>query len=136
MCIRDSNDDPDPDNLIPRGQGIASEVDTSSATSMPLQAGQMSIHHTKIFHASFNNSRDTRRIGLGISYIPTSVIDVGEVKANALLVRGEDSFNNFLPERRLQGAGSEKQYAYHLELMKRFRQRQDHGASFSKASLA
>ena len=130
------NDDPDPDNLIPRGQGIASEVDTASATSMPLQAGQMSIHHTKIFHASFNNDRETRRIGLGISYIPTSVKDVGEVKANALLVRGEDRFNNFLPEKRLRDAGSEEQYAYHLELMKRFRQRQDHGASFSKASLA
>lgn len=130
------NDDPDPGNLIPRGQGIASKVDTASAVSMPLQAGQMSIHHTKLFHASFNNNRDTRRIGLGISYIPTSVKDVGEVKANALLVRGEDTFNNFLPERRLEDAGSEAQNAYHLELMKRFRQRQDHGASFSKASLA
>ncbi|MED5313198.1 MAG: phytanoyl-CoA dioxygenase family protein [Pseudomonadota bacterium] len=130
------DDDSDPGNLIPRGQGIASEVDATTATSMPLQAGQMSIHHTKLFHASFNNNRDIRRIGLGISYIPTSVRDVGDAKAHALLVRGEDRFNNFLAEKRLLKAGTEEQFDYHLELMKRFRQRQDQGASFSKASLA
>lgn len=129
------NDDADPDNLIPRGQGIACEVDTENATSMPLQAGEMSIHHTRLFHASFNNRRDIRRIGLGISYIPTSVRDVGEAKAHALLVRGKDEFNHFLEEKRLQEAGSASQFDYHLALMKRFRQRQDEGASFSKASL-
>ncbi|MGB1546440.1 MAG: phytanoyl-CoA dioxygenase family protein, partial [Candidatus Puniceispirillaceae bacterium] len=74
------NDDSNPDNLIPRGQGLAININTEHAVSMPLQAGQMSLHHTKLFHASFNNKRDTRRIGFGISYIPTSTKDIGKTK--------------------------------------------------------
>ena len=131
----DHNDDADPNNMIPRGQGLAIEVETETAVGMPLQAGQMSLHHTKLFHASFNNRRDTRRIGFGISYIPTEVKDIGNTPANALLVRGEDKNNNFLPEKRLEEPGSHDQFDYHLSLMKQFRKRQDKGASFSKAKL-
>jgi len=131
----DHNDDTNPDNMIPRGQGLAIEVETETAVGMPLQAGQMSLHHTKLFHASFNNMRDTRRIGFGISYIPTDVKDIGNTPANALLVRGEDKYNNFLPEKRLESPGSQDQFDYHLSLMKQFRKRQDEGASFSKARL-
>ena len=93
------NDDDSPENLIPRGQGLAEEIDTSRAVSMPLKAGQMSLHHTKLFHASFNNNRDGRRIGFGI-YIPSQVRDIGKTKAHALLVRGEDRHRNFLSEMR------------------------------------
>ena len=131
----DHNDDADPNNMIPRGQGLAIDVDTEAAVSMPLQPGQMSLHHTKLFHASFNNRRDTRRIGFGISYIPTEVKDIGNTPANALLVRGKDKNNNFLPEKRLEDPGSQGQFDYHLSLMKQFRKRQDEGASFSKAKL-
>ena len=74
---------------------------------MPLKAGQMSLHHTKLFHASFNNNRDGRRIGFGISYIPTEVRDIGKTKAHALLVRGEDRHRNFLSEMRMKEEGSE-----------------------------
>jgi hypothetical protein len=95
----------------------------------------MSLHHTKLFHASFNNRRDSRRIGFGISYIPTEVKDIGNTPANALLVRGKDKYNNFLPEKRLASPGSKAQFDYHLSLMKQFRKRQDEGASFSKAKL-
>ena len=45
----DHNDDTNPDNMIPRGQGLAIEVETETAVGMPLQAGQMSLHHTKLF---------------------------------------------------------------------------------------
>jgi ectoine hydroxylase-related dioxygenase (phytanoyl-CoA dioxygenase family) len=131
----DHNDDADPNNMIPRGQGLAIDVDTEAAVSMPLQPGQMSLHHTKLFHASFNNRRETRRIGFGISYIPAEVKDIGNTPANALLVRGEDKYNNFLNEKRLQAPGSQDQFDYHLSLMKQFRKRQDEGASFSKATI-
>ena len=131
----DHNDDADPNNMIPRGQGLAIDVDTKAAVSMPLQPGQMSLHHTKLFHASFNNRRETRRIGFGISYIPAEVKDIGNTPANALLVRGEDKYNNFLNEKRLKAPGSQDQYDYHLSLMKQFRKRQDEGASFSKAKI-
>ena len=131
----DHNDDADPNNMIPRGQGLAIDVDTQAAVSMPLQPGQMSLHHTKLFHASFNNKRETRRIGFGISYIPTEVSDIGNTPANALLVRGADKYNNFLNEKRLEAPGSPNQFDYHLSLMKQFSKRQDEGASFSKAKI-
>ena len=131
----DHNDDADPNNMIPRGQGLAIDVDTQAAVSMPLQPGQMSLHHTKLFHASFNNRRATRRIGFGISYIPAEVKDIGKTPANALLVRGKDKYNNFLNEKRLEAPGSPNQFDYHLSLMKQFRKRQDEGASFSKAKI-
>lgn len=129
------DDDENPDNLIPRGQGLAMEVNREQAVSMPLQAGQMSLHHTKLFHASFGNNRDTRRIGFGISYIPAATRDLGKTKAHALLVRGEDHFHNFLAEKRLAIPESPEQFAYHLDLMRQFRKRQDEGATFSKAQL-
>ena len=126
------NDDDSPENLIPRGQGLAEEIDTSGAVSMPLKAGQMSLHHTKLFHASFNNNRNERRIGFGISYIPTEVRDIGKTKAHALLVRGEDRHRNFLSEMRMKEEGSESQKTYHTSLMRQFRKRQDDGAKYSK----
>ena len=131
----DHNDDINPDNMIPRGQGLATEIDTTEAVSMPLQAGQMSLHHTKLIHASFNNNREERRIGFGISYIPTSVKDIGKTPAHALLVRGKDKHKNFLEEKRLSASLTKVQMAYHLELMKQFRKRQDEGALHSKASI-
>ena len=77
--------------------------------------------------------RTTRRIGFGISYIPAEVKDIGNTPAHALLVRGEDKYNNFLPEKRLASPGSPEQFEYHLSLMKQFRKRQDEGASYFKS---
>ena len=45
---------------------------------------------------------------------------------------GEDGFGNFLAENRLRKAGTEEQFDYHLELMKRFRERQDRARPFQK----
>ena len=89
------NDDINADDMIPLGQGLAAEVDTSSAVSMALQAGQTSLHHTKLIHASFNNSCSERRIGFGISYIPASVKDIGKTPEYALLDKGEDRCKHF-----------------------------------------
>ena len=44
--------------MRPRGQGLASQIDTSEDVSMPLSPGQMSLHHTKLINASFNNNRN------------------------------------------------------------------------------
>ena len=89
------NDEINADNMVLRGQGLAAEVGTSSAISMALQAGQISLHHTKLIHASFNNSRSEHRIGFGISYIPASVKDIGKTPEYALLDKGEDRCKHF-----------------------------------------
>jgi len=72
---------------------------------------------------------------LELATYPQTFKDIGNTPANALLVRGEDKYNNFLPEKRLESPGSQNQLDYHLSLMKQFRKRQDEGASFSKAKI-
>ena len=61
----------DPDNLLSRGQTLAVDVDRSKTAFMPVKAGQFSLHHTHLVHNSRPNRSNDRRIGLGISYIPT-----------------------------------------------------------------
>jgi short chain dehydrogenase len=59
-------------------------------------AGEFSLHHTLILHRSQPNRSLGRRIGLGISYIPTHVRHVSAtVKAPAMLMRGVDAFGHF-----------------------------------------
>lgn len=129
------DDDHNTLNLIPRGQGIADTIDVAHAKSMPLDPGQMSLHHTNAIHASFANERSTRRIGLGISYIPTECKNIGSMPATALLVRGNDEFNHLQVEKRLFAAETIAQYDYHQELMTIFRNRQDEGTKQPTGAL-
>ncbi len=71
-------------------------MDDSPAVHAPLRAGEFSLPHTLTLHRSQPNRSRGRRIGLGISYIPTHVRHVSEkVKAPAMLVRGVDAFGHF-----------------------------------------
>ena len=62
----------DTENLLSRGQTLAVDVDRQRTAFMPVKAGQFSLHHTHLVHNSRPNHYHDRRIGLGISYIPTS----------------------------------------------------------------
>jgi ectoine hydroxylase-related dioxygenase (phytanoyl-CoA dioxygenase family) len=87
-------------NLLTRGQEIAVEVDESKAQFMPLQPGEMSLHHVRLFHDSRPNETDDRRIGLAIRYIPTRIKQISGYVDGATLVRGVDRFKNFEAEPR------------------------------------
>ena len=56
----------DADNLLSRGQEIAVEVPDGEGVEVPLSAGEMSLHHVLLAHASGPNLSDDRRIGLAI----------------------------------------------------------------------
>lgn len=126
------DDQPDAMNMIRRGQGISGRFDHETGTFMPLEAGQMSLHHTDLVHASGSNDSDDRRIGYAISYIPAHVRPAGAVQPSALCVRGRDH-GHFLPERRLSRASSEEDRRQHQEALARFRALQDAGFSAAKA---
>ena len=81
-------------NLLTRGQEIAMEVDETQAVDVPLQAGEMSLHHVRLVHGSKPNTTDNRRIGLAVRYVPTYVRQV-KLRDSAMLVRGEDRHGNF-----------------------------------------
>ncbi len=93
-------DAPGNGSLLSKGQHIVEAFDSSDVRSIDLQPGEMSLHHTRLVHYSEPNNSSRRRIGLGASYIPTSVRCTGTVRHTAGLVRGVDRFNHFDDEPR------------------------------------
>jgi non-haem Fe2+, alpha-ketoglutarate-dependent halogenase len=111
----------DPENLLSRGQTLAGEVDRTKTVFMPVRAGQFSLHHTHLVHNSRPNRSHDRRIGLGISYIPTWARCTSPTRVTAMLVRGEDKYGHFDDERRpIHEAGPEER-TFHAEAVARFR---------------
>ena len=85
----------EPNNLLTRGQEIAVDVAKDASIDMPLQAGQMSLHHVLLAHGSEPNRTNDRRIGLAIRYVPTHVHQINGDRGSATLVRGVDTFHHF-----------------------------------------
>jgi non-haem Fe2+, alpha-ketoglutarate-dependent halogenase len=125
-------DDPGEHNLILRGQAIFDEFEGEAGQPMPLKAGEMSLHHTRLVHCSRPNEYHDRRMGFGISYIPAHVKDVGSSPGSAMLVRGVDRWEHFAPEHRAGAALSEEAYENHRVLMAQFRARQDSNAEIKR----
>lgn len=87
-----------PDNLLTRGQELKLDVDPAEFVDMVLDAGEISLHHVMLAHASEPNRSGDRRIGLAIRYIAPHVHQITGVPDSAMLVRGKDSYGNFEPE--------------------------------------
>ncbi len=98
MELQEHTDTLDENNLLTRGQEIAVDVDESEAVFMPLQPGELSLHHVRLVHGSAPNQSDDRRIGVAIRYIAPHVSQKEAVKDSAWLVRGEDTHGNFIHE--------------------------------------
>lgn len=84
-------------NLLSRGQEIAVDVDDAKGVFVPLEAGEISLHHVKLVHGSEPNRTGDRRIGLAVRYIPPYVRQL-KVRDSAMLVRGVDTFCHHDPE--------------------------------------
>lgn len=82
------------DNLLSRGQEIAVDVPEAEGVDVPLEAGEMSLHHVLLVHGSKPNRSNDRRIGFALRYIPTRL---GQTKTRdrAMLVRGRDEYGHF-----------------------------------------
>lgn len=120
------DDQPEPMNMIRRGQGISGLFDDAQGEFMPVAAGQMSLHHTDLVHASSGNTTNDRRLGYAISYIPAHVRPVGALKPSALCVRGK-SHGHFVEEQRLVEPLSPQAHERHREALALFRALQDAG---------
>lgn len=127
------DDKPESMNMIRRGQGISDRFDRESGTMMPVKAGQMSLHHTDLVHASGANDSNDRRIGFAISYIPANVRPTGGIKPSALCVRGRNP-GHFIEEERLCEPLSAAAGQHHQAALAMFRALQD--AGFNQASVA
>ena len=83
-------------NLLSRGQEIA-DVDEARAVAGPLAPGEMSLHHGRVFHASAPNTSQDRRIGIAIRYVTPEVRQADMGRDYAMLVRGRDLHNGWIP---------------------------------------
>ena len=95
--IVDHRDTFEADNMLTRGQEIAVEVDEDEAVDVVLAAGQMSLHHGRMFHSSRPNVSERRRVGVAVRYIAPHVRQVVGARDYAALVRGADRYGHFVP---------------------------------------
>lgn len=82
-------------NLLSRGQEIAVDVAEEDAVPAALKAGQASMHHGHLFHASGPNTTDDRRIGMAIRYIKPAMQQQNGTKSLVALAAGHDAFGHF-----------------------------------------
>jgi phytanoyl-CoA dioxygenase PhyH len=84
-----------PDNLLTRGQEIAVEVDEAMAVNVLLHAGQASFHYGHMFHASGPNRTNSRRLGIAIRYVASSMKQISGDKLLVSHVSGKDEYGHF-----------------------------------------
>jgi non-heme Fe2+,alpha-ketoglutarate-dependent halogenase len=108
-------------NLLSRGQTLTADFAREGSTFMTLKPGQMSLHHTHLIHRSGPNLSSDRRIGFGISYIPTSATCRASTRQSAMLVRGVDRYGHFDDEPRPAVDYGETERAVHAEAVAQFR---------------
>ena len=88
----------DPNNILTRGQTIFDGIDEDQSVWIELKAGEVSVHHVDMFHASTPNHSNQRRVGVAIRYITPSARQTRIDEDYATLVSGEDRFGHFKEE--------------------------------------
>ena len=81
-------------NMLTRGQEIRG-IDEATSVNLAVKPGEVAIFDYRLAHASYPNSSDDRRIGVGIRYIPPETRQILRPWDSATLVRGEDRFGHF-----------------------------------------
>ena len=107
------------ENMLRTGQKVELPDDASIDT-LVLRPGEFSLHHTHLLHNSMANHSDDRRIGLGLSYIPSRCRCSSRQRLSATLVRGEDRFGNFDLDPRPSRDFDEASLGVHAKAMQRW----------------
>jgi len=124
-----------PKSINAGSQTIVDDFDAEPVVSIELEPGQFSLHHTLIAHCSGPNRSSDRRIGIGISYIPTRVHHVGTYPMMATLVRGEDHFGNFELEPDPRQLSVEEATTAHDAAYRRYREGYDEQIAWHQAAI-
>ena len=88
--------------MLTRGQRLVEEFAENGGVAMPLRAGEISLHHVRLYHGSAPNRSTERRIGVAIRYMSADVEKKGYPES-ATLVRGSDRNGHFALESRPRG---------------------------------
>ncbi|MTI08241.1 phytanoyl-CoA dioxygenase family protein [Curvivirga aplysinae] len=108
----------DENNVLLNGQNVIG-VDEKAAVYCPLSPGEVSLHHGWTLHASMPNISHDRRIGLNIQYLAPHVRQLKNPEDGAILVRGEDHYNNFPVDMPATKPNDPAQWAYRQKLSDR-----------------
>ena len=84
-------------NLLYRGQIAKFDIDHANTVDVVLDAGQFSLHHGHLLHASPANPSNTTRYGLTINYVAPRNRQLVASRDYAMLVRGEGRHGHFRP---------------------------------------
>lgn len=84
-----------PDNLLASGQNTLVDKEEAAVEAMELRPGEMSMHHVCLVHSSRPNRGTDRRMGFSIAYMGPHVRQTTELKATAMLMRGEDGHGHY-----------------------------------------
>ena len=103
----------DPNNILTRGQTIFDGIDEDQSVWIELKAGEVSVHHVDMFHASTPNHSNQRRVGVAIRYITPSARQTRIDEDYATLVSGEDHFGHFKEEIAPKTTMSDEATAFH-----------------------
>lgn len=83
------------DNILTRGQSVGVDENASEIVDVTLAAGEMSLHHGHLLHASSPNHSDRWRLGFNINFITPDNRQTVAPLDFAMLVRGEDRYGHF-----------------------------------------
>jgi ectoine hydroxylase-related dioxygenase (phytanoyl-CoA dioxygenase family) len=106
--------------MLTRGQVIPG-MDESRAVTMPLRAGEMSLHNYCLAHGSGPNVSADRRIGVSMHFMPPATKQVVGAWDCAALVRGEDRFGNFALAPKPERDFDPEAVAFHAQAAKAMR---------------
>ncbi len=87
----------DGENMLLEGTQAMLEAKEVEFVDLLLGAGEASLHHHRMVHGSGPNRSDDQRLGVSITYMPTTARN-SKRSDSATLVRGSDHFGNFVLE--------------------------------------
>ncbi len=96
LDILEHHDTYDEANFLTRGQKAMIDIDEDETVHVELEAGQASLHHGRLLHASGPNRASQRRVGFVVNYLAPSMRQVVAHEDFAMLVRGQDRFGHFV----------------------------------------
>ena len=88
--LEDHEDVEDGDNMLSRGQTIATTIDERSAVDVNLLPGEYALFHVNMAHASYPNRSASDRIGFVFRYVAGDVYQMKLEHDSASLIRGRD----------------------------------------------
>jgi non-heme Fe2+,alpha-ketoglutarate-dependent halogenase len=117
LDILEHRDTFDEANFLTRGQEAMIDINDDETVLVELEAGQASMHHGRLLHASGPNQADQRRVGFVVNYLAPSMRQVVAPEDFAMLVRGQDRHGHFISVPGPEGDLTPEALAWHRRII-------------------